>query len=196
MLRQLIHAGGMLLVLTVLCGVLYPLSMVGLAQVVFPFQANGSIIMQGETPIGSSLLGQSFGDEKYFHGRPSLAGDDGYDANGSAGSNLGPTNKKLIDTIADNVKKAREDNGLAEDEPIPSDLAMASGSGLDPDITPAAALLQAERVAKARTLEVGTVEKLIISQIKERQWGILGEERVNVLALNLALDKLAIDNSR
>lgn len=190
MFRQVVNAGGMLVVLTLLTGVIYPLAMTGLAQALFPSQANGSIVTRDGAPVGSTLIGQSFASPGYFHGRPSAAGQDGYDATSSGGSNLGPTNKKLMDTVADNLKKVREENGLAADAAVPADLVLASGSGLDPDITPDAAYLQVERVARERGLEADAVRKLVDGGIEGRQWGIFGEPRVNVLKLNLALDRL------
>ncbi len=142
MLRQIMNAVRMLVVLTVACGLIYPLVMTGVAQAIFPFQANGSIVTRSGAPIGSKLIGQNFAGPGYFHGRPSSAGDKGYDATSSGGSNLGPTSKKLMDTVADNLKQVREDNGLGESAGVPSDLVLASGSGLDPDITPAAAFFR------------------------------------------------------
>ncbi|MDR3591738.1 MAG: potassium-transporting ATPase subunit KdpC [Negativicutes bacterium] len=190
MLRQIISAIRMLVVLTVVCGLLYPLAMTGLAQAVFPYQANGSIVTRDGAPIGSKLIGQNFANPGYFHGRPSAAGDKGYDATSSGGSNLGPTSKKLMDTVADNLKQVRGDNGLDETAAVPSDLVLASASGLDPDITPDAALLQVKRVAEERNLEVFQVNQLVAKHIQGRQWGLFGEPRVNVLELNLALDAL------
>lgn len=180
----------MLIVLTVLTGLVYPLAMTGVAQALFPYQANGSILVHNGQPVGSALIGQNFSSAGYFHGRPSAAGQDGYDANSSGGSNLGPTNKKLMDTVSDNIAKVREENQLDKQQLIPSDLVLASGSGLDPDISPAAAYLQAERVAKERGGAVDKVRKLVDSHVKDRQFGIFGEPRVNVLELNLALDAL------
>ena len=191
MMRQIMSTVRIFVVLTVICGVIYPLLMTGLAQAVFPFQANGSIITRNNAPVGSKLIGQNFSSAGYFHGRPSSAGEKGYDGTSSSGSNLGPTSKKLMDTVSDNLKQVREDNGLNESAQIPSDLILASGSGLDPDISPAAAYLQIERVAKERKLETRAVRQLVEKHIQERQWGIFGEPRVNVLELNLALDALS-----
>ncbi len=190
MLRSIINSLTMLIVITLLTGLGYPLAMTGLAQVLFPYQANGSIIVHNGKLIGSALIGQSFTSAGYFHGRPSAAGQDGYDATSSGGSNLGPTNKKLMDTVSDTIAKVRDENQLDQQKPIPSDLVLASGSGLDPDISPAAAYLQVERVANERGLAVDQVRKLVDSHVQDRQLGILGEPRVNVLELNLALDAL------
>ena len=180
----------MIVVLTVICGLIYPLMMTGLAQAIFPFQANGSVITRNNVPVGSRLIGQNFSGAAYFHGRPSSAGDKGYDASSSGGSNLGPTSKKLMDTVADNLKQVRDDNGLDQSSRIPSDLVLASGSGLDPDITPAAAYLQVERGAQERNLAPGEVHLVVAQRIQERQGVLLGEPRVNVLELNMALDAL------
>ena len=189
MLRQLMNTVRIFVVLTVVCGLIYPLLMTGLAQAVFPFQANGSIIIRNNVPVGSRLIGQGFSSAGYFHGRPSAAGEKGYDATSSSGSNLGPTSKKLMDTVAGNLKLVREDNKMGGTAPIPSDLVLASASGLDPDITPAAAYLQADRVARERMIEAGEVRRLVAVHIQDRQWGVFGEPRVNVLELNLALDE-------
>jgi len=181
-------AFAMLMVFTIITGLAYPLAMTGLAQALFPFQANGSIIVQNGKPIGSALIGQSFTSANYFHGRPSAAGTDGYDATSSGGSNLGPTSKKLVDTVTDNIAKVRDENKLDEQKPVPSDLVLASGSGLDPDISPAAAYVQIQRVASERSLSENDVRILVDKSIKGRQLGILGEPRINVLELNMALD--------
>lgn len=190
MMHYLKRALVLLLTLTVLTGILYPLLMTGLVQLIFPRQANGSLAYQGGQAVGSRLIGQNFSDPRYFQGRPSAAGKDGYDAAASSGSNLGPTNKKLLESIAAAAEKVRQDNGLPMGAAVPSDLVTASGSGLDPDISPAAALLQVPRVAAARKLAIAKVENLVQGQIKGRQLGILGEPRVNVLELNIALDQL------
>jgi len=190
MLRQIVSAAGMLVVLTIITGFIYPLTMTVLAQTVFPAQANGSIILKNDVPIGSKLIGQKFTGSGYFHSRPSAAGTDGYDATSSSGSNLGATNQKLMDIVADNVKKVREENGLPNDAVVPSDLVLASGSGLDPHISPAAAYAQVERVAWERGLSTVEMVQLVDRHVEGRQWGIFGEPRVNVLELNLAVDAL------
>lgn len=190
MFRQIVSSVAMLAVLTIVTGFVYPLAMTGLAQAMFPDQANGSVIVQNGVTVGSKLIGQNFTNPAYFHGRPSAAGKDGYDAASSSGSNLGPTNQKLMDTVADNVKKVREENDLPADAAVPSDLVLASGSGLDPHISPAAAYAQIERIAKERSVAVSDVRQLVDRQVDGRQWGIFGEPRVNVLELNLALDAL------
>jgi K+-transporting ATPase ATPase C chain len=179
----------MVLVLTVLLGIVYPLVMTGLSQLVFPGQANGSLLRDSAgNVIGSALLGQNFAKPEYFHPRPSAAGPDGYDATSSGASNLGPTNQKLIDTVRDRASAYRQENGLATDALVPVDAVTASASGLDPDISPANALIQAGRVAKVRNLPEDQVRTLVNQYTEGRTLGILGEPRVNVLRLNLALD--------
>ncbi len=190
MWKQIISTIGMLLTMTVLTGLVYPLAMTGLAQALMPFQANGSLVVEDGEPVGSRLIGQNFASAAYFHGRPSAAGQDGYDAAGSGGSNLGPTNKLLTDNVKDRLAKVRADNGLSPAAAVPADLVTASGSSLDPDISPAAARLQSERVAKARGLSTDAVRDLIEAHVKPRQLGLFGEPRVNVLELNLALDAM------
>ena len=190
MKQQLGIALRLLLTLSVLTGLLYPLTVTGLAQILLPFQANGSLVVKDGKVIGSRLIGQNFSGPGYFHGRPSAAGQNGYDGTSSGGLNLGPTNKELIDSIAERVQTVRGKNGLKADESVPADLVTTSGSGLDPDISPAAALAQARRVATARGLDLNVVHSLIEKQITPKPFGLLGEARVNVLELNLAVDAL------
>jgi len=178
----------MTIVLTILLGIVYPLAMTGLAHVLFPAQAEGSLIERNGTIIGSSLIGQNFAAPRYFHPRPSSAGDKGYDATSSSGSNSGPTNKSYIDAVRDRAKALREaEPGLNHSE-IPVDMVTASGSGLDPDITPAAAAVQVARVAQARHLSEDVVLQAVQDHTRGRWLRLIGEPRVNVLELNLALD--------
>ena len=177
--------------LAVVCCGIYPLVVFGLGQALFPHKANGSLIIDaGGNVRGSRLIGQQFTGEKYFHSRPSAAGN-GYDAISSGGSNLGPTSQKLRDSIAQNVADYRNQNGLATNAPVPADAVTSSGSGLDPHITPENAALQAPRVAKARGLPLDRVQGLVAAHLDRADLGLLGEPGVNVLELNLALDSLA-----
>ena len=179
----------MVIVMTVITGIAYPLLVTGAAQVLFPHQANGSLIMKDNKPLGSELIGQPFSSPKYFWSRPSATSPKPYDSSSSSGSNLGPTNQALLDAVADRIKALREaDPGNAA--PVPVDLVTASGSGLDPHISPAAAYYQAERVARARHLDPKRVRSLIAVHTESRQFWIFGEPRVNVLKLNLELDTL------
>lgn len=183
----------MTVVLTVLFGIAYPLAMTGISQVLFPSQANGSLVRDAQgNVIGSAILAQKFTQPQYFHPRPSAAGSDGYDATSSGGSNLGPTNQKLIDLVKDRTDAYRTENGLPSDAPVPVDAVTSSASGLDPDITPANALLQVGRVARARGVPEDHVRSLVSQYTEGRTLGILGEPRVNVLELNLALDRTSI----
>ncbi|HMK35850.1 MAG TPA: K(+)-transporting ATPase subunit C [Desulfomonilaceae bacterium] len=171
----------------IVCGI-YPLAVWGIAQGLFPFRANGSLIEKDGKAIGSELIAQNFTDPKYFHPRPSSAGEAGYDASNSGGSNLGPLSKKLVDSVEKRVELYRTENGLQPTTPIPPDAVTASASGLDPDISVENARLQAARVARARGLSQEAVMKEISAHTAARDLGVFGEPRVNVLLLNLALD--------
>jgi K+-transporting ATPase ATPase C chain len=197
MLKELRPAIVVLVVLTVITGLVYPLAITGTAKVLFPYQAQGSLIARGDKLVGSALIGQQFTSDKYFHGRPSAttAPDPKdasktlpvpYNAANSGGSNLGPTSEALADRLKADVKKLKAEN---PSQPVPVDLVTTSGSGLDPDISPAAALFQVPRVARARRLPEDRVRSLVAAQTEGRLMGWLGEPRVNVLRLNLALDQ-------
>jgi potassium-transporting ATPase KdpC subunit len=175
------------IVLTILFGLAYPLVFTGLAQLLFPHQANGSLVTVNGKVAGSELIGQSFTKPEYFHGRPSAAGNNTYDAANSSGSNLGPTNKKLVDRVKADVQKFRAENPDYTG-PIPADLLTSSGSGLDPHVSPASAEAQVARVAKARGATPDRIAELVAKHTEGRQWGIFGEPRVNVLLLNIDLD--------
>jgi K+-transporting ATPase ATPase C chain len=176
------------LFLTLVLGIAYPLFMTGICQVAFPHQANGSLITANGKVIGSELIGQNFTRPEYFAPRPSAAGNEGYDATASGGSNYGPTNQKLIDRVKAAAEKFRKENPDYRG-PIPADLLTTSASGLDPHISPASALAQASRIAKARGLPLSQVNRLIAQQTEQPDLGLLGEPRVNVLAINLELDR-------
>jgi len=197
MLREIRPAIVLLAALTIITGLIYPLAVTGVAELLFPHQAQGSLIVKDGNVIGSELIGQQFASDRYFQGRPSATlGPDPkdpsksvaapYNAQNSMGSNLGPTNKALIDRVAADVAKLKQENPSA---PVPTDLVTTSGSGLDPDISPAAAYFQVPRIAKARNMPENGLSELIAEHIEGRTFGILGEPRVNVLALNLALDR-------
>ena len=199
MLREIRPAIVLVVGLTLITGLFYPLAITGAANVIFPKRAQGSLIERDGKVVGSALIGQAFTEDRYFHGRPSATTDTDpadatktvpapYNAANSSGSNLGPTSKALVERVKEDVAKL----GLAPGTPIPVDLVTTSGSGLDPDITPAAALLQIPRVAKARNRPEAEIARLVADATEGRQLGFLGEPRVNVLALNLALDSLPV----
>lgn len=184
MKKELILAVRFTLVTTLVFGLIYPIGVTGLSKLLFPHQAAGSLIEKNGRVVGSKLIGQSFVSDKYFHSRPSAAGN-GYDASASSASNLAPTNQALVDRVKSDVAKLQQENPGAA---IPADLVTASGSGLDPEISPASAEFQISRVAKARGLSADSVKALVARHTQARTWGIFGEPRVNVLELNLDLD--------
>jgi potassium-transporting ATPase KdpC subunit len=198
MWNELRPAVVMVIAFTILTGLAYPLAMTGIAQVIFPWQANGSLVERDGKVVGSALIGQIFADDRYFHGRPSATTDTDpndatktvpapYNAQNSSGSNLGPTSKSLLDRVTEDVDKLQAEGN----KPIPVDLVTTSASGLDPDITPAAAAFQIPRVAKARNMAESILADLVGEHTQGRTLGVLGEPRVNILELNLALDSLA-----
>jgi K+-transporting ATPase ATPase C chain len=199
MLKEIRPAIVLLVALTLITGVIYPFAMTGIARVIFPIQSQGSLVEENGRIVGSSLIGQQFQSDRYFHGRPSatVAPDPNdptktvpapYNAANSGGSNLGPTNKSLIERVQGDMDRLQQENPSAE---VPIDLVTTSGGGLDPHISPAAALFQVPRVAKTRNMSEDSVRRLVDEHVEGRTLGILGEPRVNVLALNLALDRAA-----
>lgn len=189
MLKHLSVALRITIASIIVFGLIYPFAMTGLAQLLFPNQANGSLVRVNGKVIGSDIIGQLWTKPQYFHGRPSAAGKNGYDPTSTGGTNLGPTSKKLIDATRSAIASLKKENPDAA-SPIPMDLITSSGSGIDPDISPAAAYYQAPRVAKLRGVPVDRVNSLISSHVHGRELGFLGEPHVNVLELNLALDTL------
>jgi K+-transporting ATPase ATPase C chain len=198
MWNQIRPAITMIIAMTIITGLFYPLAMTGIAQAVFPYQAGGSMIVQNGKVIGSELIGQNFTADKYFHGRPSATSEPDpkdstktisvpYAADNSSGSNLGPTSKALMDRIKGDAEKLQAEN---PNTPVPVDLVTTSASGLDPDITPAGALFQVPRVAKARSTPEDQIRQLVQAQIQDRVIGVIGEPHVNVLKLNMELDKV------
>jgi potassium-transporting ATPase KdpC subunit len=196
MVREIRPAIVILLALTLITGLVYPLAITGIAGVLFPYQAQGSLVRRGDTVVGSAIIGQHFESDRYFHGRPSATTTPDpadptksvpapYNAANSGGSNLGPSNKALVDRVQSDIDALKKDN---PSDPIPPDLVTTSGSGLDPDISPEAALFQVPRVAKARNMPEDRLRQLVREHSEARFLGLLGEPRINVLALNLALD--------
>lgn len=188
MWKQMLPALRMTLLMTVVTGLIYPGVVTGLCQVLFRSQANGSLVTRNGQVVGSTLIGQNFTKPEYFQPRPSAAGADGYDASASSGSNLGPTSQKLIERVKGSVAKLRTDNPAMQGA-VPADLATASASGLDPHLSPASAAVQIERVAKARGISADQLKPVVDQLTEGRDLGFLGEPRVNVFALNLALDE-------
>lgn len=189
MWQQILPGLRIKLFLTLVLGVIYPLAITGISQVLFPHQANGSLAKVNGRTVGSELIGQGFQKPGYFHPRPSAAGSDGYDAAASSGSNLGPTSRKLMDRVAASVAQFRKENPTYTG-PLPADLVTASGSGLDPHISPDSARVQVVRVAQARGMAQAAVAELVERTVEKPGLGFLGEPRVNVLRLNLELDRL------
>ncbi|MET3614149.1 K+-transporting ATPase ATPase C chain [Rhizobium aquaticum] len=187
MLKHLRPAFSLVILMTIITGVAYPYAMTGVAKVAAPAKADGSLLAKDGQIVGSALIGQNFASDRYFWPRPSATSPNPYDPTASGGSNLGPTAAKLKDRVAGDVDKLKK-TGIST--PIPADAVTASGSGLDPDITPAYALAQIDRVAKARGIETGKVSDLVNAQIENRLFGFIGEPHVNVLSLNMALDAL------
>jgi K+-transporting ATPase ATPase C chain len=187
-MREIAVAARMAVVTLILTGIAYPLAVTGLAGSLFPSQAGGSLVRVQDRVVGSALIGQRFENPAYFHSRPSAAGAEGYDAAASSGSNLGPTSKALRDRVASEIARLKTANPLAP-EGVPTELVTASGSGLDPHLSPEAALWQVPRIAARRQVAAAEVEAMVAQHVEPRTWGFLGEARVNVLLLNLDLDR-------
>jgi len=185
----------MFVVMSLLTGIAYPYIITGLSQIEFKRQAQGSLVVSNDRILGSSLIGQQFSGPAYFHGRPSAL-EKAYDASNSGGSNSGPSNAKFLKEVESRVEKVRKENGLPPESPVPADLVLASGSGLDPHISAGAAMLQVKRVAKARHMSESEARSVVENHLEGPQFGFLGDDRVNVLLLNLALDELRLKRSR
>jgi K+-transporting ATPase ATPase C chain len=186
-MRYLKQAMLIFIVFAILCGLVYPLFITLVSQLLFPHKSNGSMLTAGNNTVGSELIGQLFGSPKYFYGRPSST-DPAYNASGSAGSNRGPSNANFLEEVKKRVEKVRNENGLPSDTPIPADLVLASASGLDPHISGEAAMLQVKRISLERRMSVAELEGIVRQHIEHPLMGIWGQPRVNVLKLNLALD--------
>lgn len=191
MLKNLRIAAVLLVLLSIMTGVVYPIVVTGVARLVFPTQSEGSLVVRDGLIVGSRLIGQAFSDGRYFRGRPSATPDGAYNAAASSASNLGPTSRQFIDLAASRASSLRKVDGLARDTLLPGDSVTASGSGLDPDISPANAYLQVPRIAKSRHMSQSLIRSLVTRNITRRQFRLLGVERINVLLLNLELDILA-----
>ena len=196
MLKECFRALTLFVFLSAVTGLLYPVAMTGFAQTVFPEQANGSLVSRDGSIVGSSLVGQGFVSEEYFHGRPSAAGSNGYDALASSGSNMGPTNRSFLERAALRVEAVRKLNKMSDGSAVPSDLVLASGSGLDPHISLRSAMLQVDRIASVRGISPAAVRAVVLEQTEGAIAGFMGEQRVNVLKLNLDLDEKSKDALR
>lgn len=188
MVKNLLKSFLLLVIFIVILGLLYPLTVTGISRIIFPAKSAGSLIYSGNEIIGSELIGQNFTSDRYFHPRPSAAGENGYDATSSGGSNLAPTNKDFISTVKERLESFKKENNLPDNTIIPADIVTASGSGLDPDISVDSAMLQIERISGARGIPANEVKDLITKNTENRLLGFLGEPKVNVLKLNLLLD--------
>jgi K+-transporting ATPase ATPase C chain len=190
MIKNIARSFLLLVIFTIILGLIYPLAITGISRILFSEKSSGSLIYKDGKLIGSELIGQNFTSDKYFHSRPSAAGKDGYDPLKSGGSNLSPSNEEFIMTVKARAGEFKKENGLEDNIKIPSDIVTASASGLDPDISVESALLQVERIPRARNIPVENIKKLILDNVENRKLGFLGEPKVNVLKLNLLLDNL------